>query len=263
MMKRATMQTVAVLLGCLMLATQAGAQARSFVPGDTYVECISYRQLGETDDFPGMWEYVYDVVGSTDAGGVNHSWTRDVYLTGFDGTQVANTWASDGTPGGTLLKHNWCAHSAEVPWQFGYFIYYDIYPSYWQDTDGDSQRDSWVLPEPSQPNYAWAMVNEWHDGSEYLHGNSLWQDGIVDENGLTWANSSPVLMFSGLDGLLMTFRIVHPEAPGVVEWATYHNYTIGDAITVVGTTVGPIPEPATLFVMGCGAIGLLRRRRRA
>jgi len=256
------MQSAMVLLSCLIVAAQAGAQARSFVPGDAYVECISYRQLGAEDDFPGMWEYVYDVVGSTDAGGENYSWTRDVHLTGLDGTQVANTWTADGTPGGTLLKQNWCAYSAGVVWDCGDpDIDYDIYPSYWRDTDDDSVGDSWVLPTATDPNYAWAMANDWHDGSEYLHGNSLWKNGIVSDNGVTWTNTSPVLMFYGLDGLLLTFRIVHPASPGVIGWSTYHNSTLGDSVEVVGTTVGPVPEPATLSVLALGAVALLRKRR--
>ncbi|KKN83785.1 hypothetical protein LCGC14_0296100 [marine sediment metagenome] len=222
------------------MVAQAGAGTRSFVPGDTYVECISYRQLGAGDDFPGMWEYVYDVVGSTAADGQNHAWTRDVYLRGFDGTQIVNQYYSEWAEY-TGLTQRWDDHTTEgLSWWMGYQLRTE-YPSYWDEVSPGVHE--WVLPDPADPNAAWGMINQWHTGDEYAHELSFWnQPGLVDEDGVTWQNASGVTNFQYLAGLLLTFRIVHPYSPGDVQWETWTNYTTGDPDLVSGTTIGPVVE---------------------
>ncbi len=191
---------------CLMMAT--GAQGRPFMPGDAKVEIISYRQLGAGDDFPGMWEYVYDVIATTDAGGNNHAFVMNFGLTGFDSSLMANRWTDagdlwDGTGNAWDYepKQNWCANSAGVPRSFGGAIYFDRWPSYWGVIPGTEPFNfsAWHEPKDVHPlnynaydivydsnpgavNQAWYTDNPWHGGDEYVHGDSMW---AVAETGRT------------------------------------------------------------------------------
>ncbi|MHC4986087.1 MAG: PEP-CTERM sorting domain-containing protein [Planctomycetota bacterium] len=210
------------------------------------------------EDFPGRWEYVYDVVASTDAGGVNYSWCRYTYLRGFDGTLIANVWDDAGnlqSPAvGNTLKQNWTAEAAGIARSFLPYTYPERWPSNWVD-------GAWELPDTTLPSAAWGMTNSYHPGTDYLRGDSVWQVGETMNDGLRWENTNGFVSFQGLTGLLQTFRIVHPDGPGQIEWGTFHNYTLGDAMEVVGTTIGPVPEPATLGMLTLGGLALLKRRK--
>ncbi len=253
----------------LLIAASSAPAARAFQDGDTKVELISQRQLGAGDDFPGMWEYVYDVVGTVDASFQNHGWTRNVHLRGFDGLQVVNAWQGDGTPGGTTLKQNWTAESRGMSiTNFSLFdtwwtaVLPDRFPSYWGITPGtepfnfsawhepkdvnptsassyDIAWDARVAPLP--PNQAWYMDNTWHTGDSYSANNSVWREGYTHADGVSWNNTSPSASFYGSTGVLQTFRIVHPNAPGTIEWSTYHNANeeVIGSITGPSTTVPP------------------------
>jgi len=247
-----------------------GAQGRPFVPGDAKIECVSYRRLGAEDDFPGMWEYVYDVVATVDAGGTNYTFGTNVGLRGFDSSLMANRWTDAGELwNGTgnaweyKPKQNWCANSAGVPMlslPAPWGLFPDRWPSIWEDVEvspGVFEED-WVLPtEPSYPSTNWAYDNEWHDGTEYIHGDSFWALSTTGY-GIHFINTNGLLVYYGLPGLLMTFRVVHPNAPGDVEWYTYQN----NAVEVQGITVGPvIPEPATMSLLALGGLAVLKRRK--
>ncbi len=271
--------------------------AREAVPGDTIVQLAAApRILGPTEDFPGMWEYAYDVVGTTDADGINYGWTRFAVLHGIDTTLVANRWNDagelwDGTqadPWNFEPKQRWSANAAGKPRPHSGTIRYTKYPSYWGITPDTEPFNfgAWHQPKdirvlnwqtydvvydinPGAVNQAWYTDNPWHTGFEYPHGSSVWDfaragvptwtrdyigpglDGIegtgddeygpsyvssYDPEGISFENLTNVTGgIFGLTGLLLTFRIVHPNPPGEITWTTY-------SAGVSGTIVGPMPS---------------------
>ncbi len=89
---------ISVVIAALAMMTGSVAYARTTVfPGDTIIELATTpRMLGAGEDFPGMWEYVYDVVGTTDAGGQNRGWGNNAWLSGFDSDLMVNRWKYGG-----------------------------------------------------------------------------------------------------------------------------------------------------------------------
>jgi hypothetical protein len=119
-------------------------------------------------------------------------------------------------------------------------------------------------------------------------GTSGGANGVVDLNDLDYLVRYLVQTAVGngteygdfnLDGKLNTTdltRIATNYGPDDWKWAdgNANGYIDTDIdttdLTILATYYGTgpadpdvVPEPATLFVTGCGAIGLLRRRRRA
>ena len=221
------------------------------------------RVLGPTEDFPGMWEYVYDVIGTTDAGGQNHTWSKQFYLTGFDSHLMANRWtdAGDlwdgtGTSSDYLPKQNWTAQAAGMGTVFNAFLNGERWPSLavpvplfpggptvleWaQPKDVNIAWNSYTYSEDYNPNVVnqnWYADNPWHEGTDYTLGESVWSSAALGTggDGISFTNTNSNLSFYGLVGLMQTFRVVHPNAPGEVTWGTYHN----DGAAVTGTILGP------------------------
>ena len=243
----------------------------------------SPRQLGAGEDFPGMWEYVYDVIGTTDGGGSNYTWSKQFYLSGFDSHLMANRWRvfdvdPDGTPGngdeyqdaevwGTggsgsssdyLPKQNWTAQSGGLGTAYNAFLNGERWPSLsvpvplwpggpsvltWAEPkDVDIQWNSYTYDEDHDPlvvSQNWYTDNPWHDGNEYVTGEILMSSSnlghVTEGDGIGFTNTNSNLSFYGTAGLMGTFRVVHPNAPGDIEWHTYHS----GGETVTGTILGP------------------------
>ncbi len=275
---------------CLFLVSVvfvSDASASTTVPGDTIIQLAAApRILGPTEDFPGMWEYVYDVVGTVDASGRNHAWTNLAFLDGFDADLMVNRWNDagdrwDGTqadPWNYEPLQRWSANAAGTPMPYMGPIYFDLWPSYWGVTPGTEPFNfsAWHEPKDVHPtrwdtydivydvnpgavNQAWYTDNPWHAGSEYAHGSSPWPfahagyatwgqvsidpgpDGIegnaddvyedqvvsYDSDGIWFQNAG--VNFYAITGMLLTFRVVHPNPPGEITWRT--NATTG---TILG-----------------------------
>ena len=199
-MKR-TRAVVAVVMTVML--TGGAAMARDAVPGDTIIQLATTpRQLGVNEDYPGMWEYVYDVVGTTDASGINYGWTRFAWLEGFDANLMPNRWNDagerwDGTqadPWNFEPKQRWSANSRGAPRAFSGGLYYDEWHSMATSVPlfpGGPSILQWAQPKdikilsynsyeyeedarPDAVNQAWYADNPWHEGGEYAHGNSSW-----------------------------------------------------------------------------------------
>ena len=96
-------QLMAMLVVAVLAITSSNALARPYQEGDSYIELISYRQLGPTDDYPNQYEYVYDVIGGP------NGWTRSARLLGFDATTAVSN-LHDGWNGLGLYQF-WDGHT--------------------------------------------------------------------------------------------------------------------------------------------------------
>jgi len=171
---------------------------------DGYVECLTYRQLDAGDDYPGAWEYIYDVYGGSQAS------TQSIGLRGFDATSMLNleTGASWNTtsPTDQYLWQRRDAHSFMGYAFWGWDQWKDYSPSTWEDTGGSVY--DWVLTGRAS-----ATLNNWHVPDDYhVHewGMPMLGEAAVVDDGL----NSEGLMFdtyavaTDWTGLYATFRVV-------------------------------------------------------
>jgi hypothetical protein len=220
MMKRTQWWIAAVLL--LVTATIAIAQVDV-----GHIELLTSRLLGPEDDFPGMWEYVYDVYANEASYFATHG------LSGFDASQIVNQWEYDPyqyetAPQGTLVQYwSWgAAHATGTDECFGSI---------------SNDQINWTLhAEP------WSMDNPWHAPTDYVGGLSIlkapmWFTGLVNpDDGMSLEYVARRLTGTPLTGLAQTFRIVHPSPPGTVDWWV--------GTTNDGTSTGTVVGPATVVL---------------
>ena len=169
----------------------------------------------------GNWEYVYDVYG--DATG----YLVGCGLSGFDADNIVNQWTySYGGVTGTLVQ-NWgyvAAHGGG-----------GAIGSY--STDGTT----WTLS--GDP---WTMDNPWHAPSEYVSGASSlpipgwYYPGVIAGDGQSLGYTAKLAAGNGVTGLVKTFRIVHPNAPGTINWWVSSYYGDGNG-TITGPGDGSVP----------------------
>ena len=224
----------AMVVGLAVALAAGVARARevNLVDGfDTYVTCISATQLGAGADYPGAWEYIYDVYGGSQA------WTRWISLRGFDVSTSLNL-RPDGwnitSPTSQYLWQRWDAHSITGYVFWGGDQWRDYSPSTW-----NSGTSSWDLTGAPD-----AMVNQWHSGGDYyvhswgfpMYGvAAVYGDGTADER----IEFDGYAIATGFTGLLMTMRIVHANEPGTIYFTTYKNFGYGADEEVYGYIVGP------------------------
>ena len=230
------------IFGALVLVIGMASGAAMADP--TTIECIQYGQIGPGGDDEGkyanMWEYIYDVQGGSEG------WTRFVTLRGFDSTLIANLSTNNQGGGDNTLNDVWDGMCA---WKYPYWGWQDPMnqPSYW-----DWGTSTWTLGG----NTAIQHLNYWHIGPDYGDGfNFQRYGGYLIEDGVQWDRWS---VQYGVTYTIMTIRLIHPMAPGMITGETYHN----SDYTWVGDIVGPIPEPATMSLLGLGGLAALLRRRR-
>jgi len=228
-----------VALAIVALQTSE-SQAVTYNPLDptmAYMELAATPvQLGPTDDYPGMWEYVYDVYHAVG------SWERFVSLRGFEADQTANLHNGN-------LHQYWDTHVAGGWIFWGGFWDKSIRPSYWNGGGGINPEDFYELPSDGAcvgcGNEAYETLNYWHNPFDYhssiFHGagagtRSDSDAGISGNDGITfetWNPGGPNQF--GIGGLGLTFRVVHPNEPGTVTWDIY----AWNGTTINGEIVGP------------------------
>jgi len=183
---------------------------------------VSYSQLPDEN-----WEYVYDFYGT---GG---EWLVNMFLEGIDDTSaIVNQYPFGwGGVSGTMVQ-KWDYHCANNPPSWNY----TAYGSY--STDGAT----WSLHGE-----AWAIDNPWHAPGEYAGIPGNWcsfekpqfvYPGQVDARGPgTLQFQARGVGGGALNGLLLTFRLVHPNAPvaDAISWGVYTYVGQND----VGTVAGP------------------------
>jgi hypothetical protein len=233
-------QLTAVVIAALV----ACACSSAFAYGPTHIELAEDpTQLPD-----GNWEYVYDLYGDESA------WVVNCALSGFDASQIVNQWPVEfGGRQGTLVQHwDWLAANVSAT-------------PYLADYYGSTSTDdiSWALH--SQP---WAVENTWHAPTDYVLGapefllsGGLWTfAGVIAEDGQRLQFDNKVADGTLATGLIHTFRIVHPYAPGPIDWSVW-SYL--EECQGSGTVLGPVvPEPATMGLLGLGGPALLRRRKK-
>ncbi|REJ86902.1 MAG: hypothetical protein DWQ35_22235, partial [Planctomycetota bacterium] len=196
-------------------------------------------QLGPADDHPGMWEYVYDVHHAVGF----HEYL--ITLQGFEADSIVNLHDT-GSGYGMAMHQMWDTHVAGGWTLWGGFWDKSIRPSYWSGSGLN-----WQLPSQGAcvgcANEAYEYVNQWHHPFAYNSsifysnrpGELLDLDaGISGRDAIRWSpfqgGQAPNLF--GIGGLGMTFRVVHPNAPGTIE---YHFY--GSGASALGEVLGPAP----------------------
>jgi hypothetical protein len=216
------------LCGLVILALTSGAIAQP--NSGTITLAASPRQLGAGEDFPGAWEYVYDVnIADMD-------YLSEHGLSGFDTSAILNQWEYDPyqyehLPQGTLVQY-WSWWPAN---DYGDELCFGSY-----STDGTT----WTLHGE-----AWATDNPWHAPADYTGGSGIlkapaWFTGLVDEDNDSLAYSYRRGTGTNLTGMVMTFRIVHPNAPGTVDWWVSNKETSASD-SVIFTDTGTIEGPGS------------------
>ena len=180
-------------------------------------------QLASSGQLPsGDWEYIYDVIG-------NETPVVSLGLSGFDASVIVNQWTySWGGYTGTLVQ-NWDYNAANNP------------PSWERDPYGSYSTDGTTWTLHGQP---WSIDNTWHTPDEYSRASITFDDfpkfvypGQVagDGQSLTFTSKN---QNQAATGLLLSFRIVHPNSPGEINWSIYSFYGEGQSSGVV---IGPSP----------------------
>jgi len=249
--------------------SSTSSEAVPYDPGDPSMSHLELAEpptlLGPGDDHPGMWEYVYDyyhAVGTTEA---------FIELGGFDADAIVNLHdVNDGA--GAALHQRWDTHGAGGWFFWGGFWSKDIRPSYWNGGGGVNPSDFWELPVAAGcntcENAAYGYINEWHTPFEYT-SNIFYGDqpgllydadaGIAGNDAVrfaTWNPAGPNQF--GIGGLGLTFRVVHPNAPGTVDWTTIDliGTTIEGTILGPASSASPVPEPSSYALAAMGLLGL-------
>jgi hypothetical protein len=224
------MRNMSIVWAVVLLTAGLGlAQA-----GSGEISLVSSRLLDAGEDFAGNWEYVYDL-NITDMDYLNEHG-----LSGFDTSAILNQWEYDPyqyetSPQGTLVQYWtwWAANDVGTIECFGSYSTDDA---------------TWTLhAEP------WAMDNPWHVPTDYTGGSGIlkapsWFTGLIDEDNDSLAYTARRLTGTNLTGMVMTFRIVHPNAPGTIDWWVSNKSDSSGTIiyTDYGTVVGPsssTPDP--------------------
>ena len=211
----------------------------------------------------GNWEYVYDIMMD------NESQFDEFQLEGFDTTQIVNQHPfSHGSISG-ILTQKWDGYAASTGIKSWDQTAYGSYNSGGSWTIpggytglGEGILNTWHAPGDYQGTSSWAGV----DPKFVTPGHSVTSSAGVADNALRFVNS--VTTGTLYTGLIVTVRIVHPNAPGSIDMRAYSFNGGGtvytNSVTGPGAGGGSVPEPSTMAMLGMamlGFIAVLRRRR--
>jgi len=225
------MKKLILFVAVLAIATSAMAY-----DNPAYIELAATPRLldattANTPEEIGMWEYVYDFQGN---GATN---TGDWGLRGddFDATAVINTNDAG------KLNQQWNYTVGHAGWT----TFYGDYSKF-----GSMAGDEGLPPggDPTEWRLHYdcnSVLNIWHAPDAYTNAKSFgggWNYAVGEvqpnPNGpdrVCFYSSNYV---STLNGLIQTFRIVSPDAPGNIEWFIY-NWNDGGN-TTSGVITGPL-----------------------
>jgi len=193
----------------------------------------------------GMWEYVYDLYG----GGASQlaRWG----IRGFDAELILNQSPIATGWGGAenVLNQQWNAQAAR---NNSYSSFYDdfgtmgSYAGTYVNPDRNMNGDpnEWVVPPTCRVGDVglYGIINTWHTPSDYVYVSfaGTKQAGVLTGIGgpVEGVQFNASTSSNEIDGLFHTFRIVHPNAPGEIEWWSY-SFNPGTGTTASGTILGP------------------------
>jgi hypothetical protein len=192
----------------------------------------------------GMWEYVYDLYG----GGASQLARWGVR--GFDPTGIVNLSPIATGWGGPnpAVNQQWNAQAASNDTYSSFYddfgtmgSYAGTYVNAERNMNGDP--DEWVVPPTCRVGDVgdYGIINTWHAPDDYV---AVSWAGSKRAGSLNLAGDNMGVQFdvstsgSEIVGLFHTFRIVHPNAPGDIEWWSY-SYNPGTGTTASGTILGP------------------------
>ncbi|MHC4561525.1 MAG: PEP-CTERM sorting domain-containing protein [Planctomycetota bacterium] len=209
-------------IGLVSLAP--AAEPPGWPAGAGWVELVEYSYIADGPE-AGNYEYIYDFYGGSET-------FFYIAVLFYDGTKQVNVWQDPAL--GTVTQH-WCAMSAGNGAPFNGYTDPDRWPSNWRDTDGD------FLPEWDPSPSPWGMENLWHDGGDYgTHTTSYhtWREVVINANGTEFWNTCSVQSSAWMsEGLSLTYRVVHPFAPGTITYDIYNNYAGLPDNTVIGPAI--------------------------
>ena len=210
----------------------------------------------------GHYEYIYDVFMD------NESQFVRFQLEGFDASQIINQHPFTHASITGTLTQKWDAYSQSSTIDPADQTAYGSY------NDGGS----WTIPS-GYTGLGEGIVNQWHGIGDYtgttagasVNPQFLGPGAIgPDSSGtadyaILFVNNVPTSTL--YNGLVASFRLVHPAPPAQVTFTAFSNNGGGtpysNALLGPGTTV--VPEPSTLALLGISllsAMSLLRMRRR-
>jgi hypothetical protein len=222
------MKKLILFVAVLAIATSAMAYVN---PG--YLELAATPRLldattANTPDEIGCWEYVYDFQGN----GVENIGDWGLRGESFDVEAIVNTNDAGN------LNQQWNYTVGHASWTTFYGDYHKFGSMAGDEglpAGGDPTE--WRLHDDGN-----SVLNSWHAPDDYTNAKSFgggwnYEIGILQPaaDRVAFGGSNYV---SPLDGLIQTFRIVSPDAPGDIEWWVY---SFNDGGTMVaGTITGPM-----------------------
>jgi hypothetical protein len=209
----------------------------------------------------GHYEYIYDVYMD------NESQFEHFEIEGFDASQIINQHAFTHASITGILTQKWDAYAQSPSISTGDQTAYGSY------NDGGS----WTIPS-GYTGLGEGILNQWHSIGDYsgttsggsvnpqfLGPGALAADSLgAADHALLFVNDIPTSTL--YNGLVATFRVVHPAPPATITFTAYSGNGGGTPYT--NTLVGPgavAPEPSTLALLGLAvlsAMSLIRYRPR-
>ena len=210
----------------------------------------------------GHYEYIYDVYMD------NESQFQHFQIEGFDATQIINQHAFSHASINGILTQKWDAYAQSSTISTADQTAYGSY------NDGGS----WTIPS-GYTGIGEGIVNLWHSIGDYsgttsgstinpqfLGPGALAADSLgIADHALLFVNDIPTSTL--YNGLVATFRIVHPAPPKNITFTAYSGN--GGGTPYSNMLLGPgvvVPEPGTLGLLGLATLAcavFMRRRSRS